>query len=328
MWITFQNGRFGFDHGRTSIKKSAEEVEVLRKLRSFLDANEPSLVYLLTNTWRHQGKAITYKELREAILAGEISWELLDEWQQDYVRFVTRYLKPAWEEAIAAAALEIEAKYPEWRFDPYSDGVKEWVENRGAVFVTNSTQAQIDGLQAVVQRAAALEDLNVDQLARSVRAMVGLTKQQSVANLRYYNNLIENGVSEKRALDLSIRYSARQHRYRGYNIARTELAFAYNQGSYEGTKQAQAAGYMGQVVKVWSTADDERVCPICNSLDGKQIAMDEDFYFEIKDRNGNTVRRRINPKLSYDSATGKVPPAHPSCRCAVEYREIAPPTPL
>lgn len=323
MGVIFRNGRFGFDHGQTSVKKSTESL-VLRKLRAFLDATEPSLVRLLVNTWQTQGKAITYKELREAILAGDITIEMIEDWQQDYVRFVTKYMQPAWEMAIATAAGEIARKYPEWNFDPMGEGVKTWVQNRGAAFVTNSTQAQIDGLRAVVQRAAVLEDLNVDQLARSVRAMVGLTQQQTVANLNYYNNLIKNGASEKRALDLSIRYSARQHRYRGYNIARTELAFAYNQGSYEGTKQAQAAGYMGQVVKVWNTALDERTCDACGSLEGKEIAMDDDFYYEVKDRSGNTIQRRINPKLT-DQVTGRVPPAHPSCRCAVEYREIAPP---
>lgn len=312
MGITFQNGRFGYDRGYVSVNKSAEMAAVLRLLRSFLDANEPSLVYLLVNTWQAQGKAITYKELREAILAGELDVKLWEEWQQDYARFVTKHMRPAWEDAIIAAAKAIEEKYPEWYFDPYADGVREWTENRGAAFVTNSTQAQIDGLQAVVQRAAVLEDMNVDQLARSIRAMVGLTKQQAVANLNYYNNLIANGTSEKRALDLSIRYSARQHRSRGYNIARTELAFAYNQGSYEATKQAQAAGYMGEVVKVWSTADDERVCKICGALEGKRIAMDEDFDFQTRlAATEPTIRR--------------VPPAHPSCRCAVMYEEIAPP---
>ena len=312
MGITFKDGRFGFNHGRTNVKKNAVEAEVLRKLRSFLDANEPELVYLLVNTWNNQGKAITYKELREAILAGEINWELLDEWQQDYVRFVVKHLQPAWEEAIAAAAAEIAKKYPDWHFDPMGEGVKTWVKERGAAFVTNSTQAQIEGLRAVVQRAAVLEDLNVDQLARAVRGMVGLTKQQSVANLRYYNNLIANGTSEKRALDLSIRYSARQHRYRGYNIARTELAFAYNKGADEGIKQAQTAGYMGEVVKVWSTAMDERTCKICGALEGKIIAMDEEFDFKTK-------LAATNPGIR------RTPPAHPSCRCAVMYKEISPP---
>lgn len=298
---------------------------VLRKLRRFLDKNEPQLVYFLMNLWNAQGRAITYKELREAILSGDISADLLEEWQQDYSHFVVQHLQPAWEAAIEAAAKEISAKYPEWNFDPYGDGVRDWTANRAAEFVTNSTQTQIDALRAVVRRAAVLEDMNVDQLARAIRPMVGLYQQQAEANMRYYEKLIESGVREKRALDLSIRYGARQHRYRGYLIARTELAFAYNQGSYEGTKQAQAAGYMGETVKIWCTADDERVCKhICDPLDGTQVGMDDDFYYEVTDRNGNKSMRRINHKLQ-DDAVGKVPPAHPGCRCAVMYEEVAPP---
>lgn len=298
----------------TPIEKAASPHDmVLRKLRSFLDKNEPGLVYILMNLHRAQGKAITYKELREAILAGEISADLLDEWMQDYSRFVTEHLQPAWIMAMEAAVEELRKKYPEWYFDPMADGVRSWTEKRGADFVTNSTRTQIQGLRAVVQRAAVLEDINVDMLARAIRPMVGLTWQQGIANMRYYENLVKNGVKENKALDLAARYAARQHRYRGYNIARTELAFAYNQGSYEGTKQAQEAGYMGEVVKIWCTADDERVCDVCGGLEGKVIAIDDDFDFKTK------LATPQNPTIR------RVPPAHPSCRCTVMYEEISPP---
>ena len=285
----------------------------LKKLRSYLNASEPEMVYFLVNTWNSQGKAITYKELRAALLQGDIDQAYLQQWHEDYSKFVTEHLEPAWIDAMTAANAEKAAKYPEWNFDPYADGVKKWCETKAADFVTNVTATQIMGLRAVVQRAAVLEDLSVDQLSRAIRPMVGLTHQQTVANLNYYENLIKNGTSEAKALDLSIRYSARQHRFRAYNIARTELAFAYNQGSYEGTKQAQEAGYMGEVVKIWCTADDERVCEICGGLDGKQIAMDEDFDFTTK------LATPANPTIR------RVPPAHPSCRCTVMYEEISPP---
>ena len=309
MGLVYHNGRFIPEE---HIQKATEESRVLRILRSFLDANEPGLVRILVNTWRSQGKAITYKELREAILAGEISADILDDWMQDYSRFVVEHMQPAWEKAIAAAATVIEKKYPLFHFDPMGAGVQEWTAAHSAEFVTNVTTTQIEGLRAVVRRAAVLEDMSVDYLARSIRPMVGLTQQQSVANLKYYENLVANGMSEAKALDKSIRYAAQQHRYRGYNIARTELAFAYNQGSYEGTKQAQAAGYMGDAVKIWCTADDERVCSICGGLEGKQVAMDEDFDFKTKLEGRNATIRRV-------------PPAHPSCRCAVMYQEISPP---
>ena len=298
---------------KISIQKNAQTAAVLRKLRAFLDREEPQLVYFLQRIWRNQGRAITYKELREAILAGEISWDILSEWQQDYTKFVDEVLKPTWIMAMQEAAKEIEKKYPDWYFDPYADGVREWTETRSAAFVTEVTDTQILGIRAVVQRAAVLEDMSVDQLARAIRAMVGLTHPQSVANLNYYNNLIKNGTSEKKALDLSIRYAARQHRYRVYNIARTELAFAYNQGSYQATKQAQAKGYLGEMVKVWCTADDERVCKICGDLEGMKLAMDEDFDIQTR------LSTSANPTIR------RVPPAHPSCRCAVMYEEVSPP---
>ena len=309
MALVFHNGKFVPEQ---NIRKINEEAEVLRLLRSFLDANEPGLVRILMNTWRAQGNAITYKELREAILAGDINGDILDDWMQDYNRFVVKYLQPAWEKAIIVAASAIQQKYPLWHFDPMGEGVQEWTASHSAEFVTNVTTTQIEGLRAVVRRAAVLEDMTVDGLARVIRPMVGLTMQQSTANMNYYETLIKGGMSEKKAQDQATRYAARQHRYRGYNIARTELAFAYNQGSYEGTKQAQAAGYMGDTVKVWCTADDERVCGICGGLEGKEIAMDNDFDFKTKLEGRNATIRRV-------------PPAHPSCRCAVMYKEISPP---
>lgn len=309
MGLVFHNGKFMPEE---HIQKSITESLVLRRLRSFLDANEPSLVRILVNTWQTQGKAITYKELREAILAGEISADYLDEWMQDYTALVAEHMLPAWEKAITAGVAVLEQTYPAWHFDPMGAGVRAWTESHAAEFVTNVTTTQIEGLRAVVRRAAVLEDMSVDELSRVIRPMVGLTQQQSVANMKYYETLLANGTSTKRAQDLAIRYAARQHRYRGYNIARTELAFAYNQASYEGTKQAQAAGYMGETVKVWCTADDEQVCSICGGLEGKIIAMDEDFDFKTKLAGRNDTIRRV-------------PPAHPGCRCSVMYKEIAPP---
>lgn len=295
---------------KTPVKKSIQATAALTKLRSFLDVKEPRLVFFLVRTWNAQQKAITYKELREAIMAGEISAEYLEQWRQDYARFVVKHMEPGWLEAMEEATKEKTINFPDFNFDPMGDGVLDWTENRAAEFVTNVTNQQIEGLRAVVRRAATLENMTVDQLARAIRPMVGLYRQQSIANLNYYTKLIEGGMKEKKAVELSIKYAAKQHRYRAYNIARTELAYAYNKGAHEGIKQAQAAGYMGEMVKVWCTADDERTCEYCGSLEGKQIAMDEEFGFHT---------RLTAPGIKL------TPPAHPSCRCAVIYEEISPP---
>ena len=324
MGLVFHNGKFIPEQ---NIQKNTEDAAVLRLLRSFLDKNEPALVRILVNTWRSQGNAITYKELREAILAGDISAELLEDWMQDYSRFVSKELLPAWQKAMDAAAEEIRRKYPIYYFDPMADGVRSWTESRAAEFVTNITETQIEGLRAVVQRAAVLEDLTVDELAKAIRPMGGLTVQQTISNMRYYETLRSNGISAKKSLERAVRYATRQHRKRAYLIARTELATAYNRGAHEGTKQAQAAGLIGECVKVWCTAGDERVCSICGSLgeDGTQWGMDDDIMYEYTyKRSGVTTVRRINHSLD-DPDAGKQPPAHPGCRCAVKYIEISPP---
>lgn len=314
MAYTFKKGKhppFSITISNRDVKKAiTPEALLLRKLRKFLDANEPALVYILMNLWRNEQKAVTYKELREAILAGYISEELLAEWRQDYSKFVVKHLQPAWEKAIAEAIKEYERRYPEWKFDPMADGIRRWTEQRSAEFVTDVTVTQMQAIRSVVEKAAVMNELSVDELARAIRAMVGLYPEQANANLRYYNKLIEKGVKAERALDLSVRYGARQHRYRAMMIARQELAMAYNTGAHEAVKQAQAKGYMGDVVKVACCADDERVCKICGALDGAVVGVDEDFK----------VSRRGTYKF-----TRKYPPFHIKCRCTVMYKEISPP---
>lgn len=302
MGLVFHDGRFIPEE---HIQKSKEASQALRLLRSFLDKNEPELVRFLVTTWQSQGNAITYKELREAILAGDISAEILEDWMQDYGRFVVKYLAPAWQEAMITAAEALEEKYHSWYFNPMAEGVRSWVDTRAADFVTNVSTTQIEAIRAVVQRAAVLEDMSVDELSRAIRPMIGLSKPQATANMNYYEKLRASGVTPKKARESSIRYAARQHRHRAYTVARTELATAYNQGAYEGTKQAQAAGYMGEVVKVWCTADDERVCSICGGLEGKEVAMEDEF-----------------DGASSSWSTRLTAPAHPGCRCAIIYKEV------
>ncbi len=303
-----------------AVRKSGNGVKT--KLRSFLDAKEPGLVKILQRLWENQTKAITYKEIREAILSGEFAVDgvvsggyaekWLDDWRQDYSRFVQDKLLPKWEEAIKAGAKEIQDAHPGWYFNPSENGVREWARTHGAAFVTNSTQAQIDGLRAVIRRASTsdMHGMSVDKLAHVVRPFVGLTIQHTARYMNYYNTLISGGMSEKKALDMTIRFGQRLHRYRGYNIARTELAFAYNRGAYYGIKQAQRAGLMGRVVKVWVVAEDERTCSECSVLNGARIALDDDFDF---------YTRLTEPGIHL------MPPAHPSCRCSVAFEEVGPP---
>ena len=291
------------------IQKASRHDATLLKLRSFLDSKEPQLVYFLTRLWRNQRRAITYKELREAILEDIITGQLVEEWQEDYSNFLIEHLIPLWTEAMLKASEPVKRHNKKFVFNPMADGVHKWISEYGAAFVTNSTQTQIQALRGVLQMATGLEKYTVDELAMAIRPVIGLNKPQAMANLRYYNTMREYGLVHEKALDKSIRYAARQHRQRGYLIARTELAHGYNKGEYFAVKQAQERGYMGKCVKVWCTADDERQCPTCGVMDGKRIMLDDEFDFPTK----------------LDGWTRLTPPLHPNCRCGFLIEEIEPP---
>lgn len=291
----------------------------LQQLRDFLDPREPQLASILVNTWRTQGRAITYKELREAIMylykGGGLDdvalfVQLMDDWRQDYTRFVSDVMAPRWEDAITASTSKFARRFPQWTYDGIREGVKTWTEQAGAIFVTNSTATQIAGIREMIKWAATTKEVNVVDLSKIIRPCVGLYKEQAAAASKYFDSMIKNGVSERLALDRTTRYAARLQRQRAMTIARTELAFAYNHGAEIGIQQAQRDGLMGETERVWSTADDERVCPVCGALEGKAIAMEDEFDFDTK--------------LTYPGIR-KTPPAHPRCRCGVWYREISPP---
>ena len=59
--------------------------------------------------------------------------------------------------------------------------------------------------------------------------------------------------------------------------------------------------------KVWHTAADERVCPICAPLDGQVVGLNEDFVHP----GGSGLAAR------YEGRRFKRPPAHPRGRCTV-----------
>lgn len=292
--------------------KKASNAQLLARLNLLINSSVPALAKLLVRNWQNQANAITYKELREMIESENINPEILFQWKQDYSLFVTTTLLPVWENAIKQASNEYKERYKEFYFDSNDIGVRVWNEQNAARFVTNCTSQQIDALAAVVRCATELDGMSSTELARVIRPMIGLNKPQAEANMRFYQSLIGNGVSEKKAREQSIKYTERQQRYRAQMIARTEIAASYNEGRDIAVKQAQKQGFMGKCRRVWITADTERTCDYCTSLDGTDVGMDEDFIMEIGKKVPRTVKVRC-------------PPAHPHCMCVLNYEEIEPP---
>lgn len=271
---------------------------------------------MLCGFWKDQQDAITYQEIRQIVLDGTIGREMIDLWIQDYSKLIADKLRSMWTDAMSAGA----------KGQPILDGVAfemnmqnpsilNWLSERGAQLVTTCTQEQKDAIAALVTNKMK-ESHTVDELSRLIRPCIGLTEGQAKANARYYDNIVASLKRDhprmktenirNKALDAAQKYAERQHRERAFTIAQTESAFAYNRGADEGIRQAQAEGYIGRVIKRWSTSGDDAVCDICASLEGVEIAMDEEFD--------------VGGKVLF-SGQNLLPPAHPRCACAVEYVE-------
>jgi SPP1 gp7 family putative phage head morphogenesis protein len=292
------------------MKAAGKKADTLKKLRAFLDTEEPKAIEFLMTAWKNQQSAVSYKELRELILSRSITTAKLEQRRLDYSKLVNEKLAPQWLKAMAAAAEELKKQYPEFLYNPQTESAQMYIRGHGAELVTNILEEQRNALQSAVLHAFSLDEtMTADDLSHILRTMIGLTKPQSIANINYYQSVktgflnagMNSGKAEKKAREAQAKYADKQHRYRAMNIARTELAKAYNQGAYNATKSAQEQGYIGDCKKIWLTADDERVCEICGAIDEKSVNMDDDFISGVS-----------------------LPPAHPQCRCAVAYEEILP----
>lgn len=302
--------------------KSKASLEILERLNGYLDKSAEEPIQFLVEFWKDQNEAITYKEIRQAILDGYMSEETLRLWSLDYSVLVSEKMFPLWNQSLAAGSFGqpvMDKLSGTFSFNLNTPGVMSWINERGADFVTVIASEQKNAIKVLLSEYVN-ETYAVDELSRVIRPCIGLTKSQSKANLRYYNSIkaklqkeypkMKTESIRKKAREAALKYAEKQHRQRAFDIARTEMAFAYNKGADEGVRQAQSQNLLGNMEKRWSTSGNENVCEICAALDGVQLPMDDEFNFKGK-------ALFAGQKLT--------PPAHPRCACGIQYIEISPP---
>ena len=298
-------------------KSSNSAEEILQRLDDFLNAESPQLVELLYAVFQDQQAAVTYKELREAALSGYE--EQILQWQDDYARLIGERFAPVYFAAMKEGAKAWEEKLGGVLLDDSDKIVQDWIRERTAGFITNIGEETRAAVKTILWKGQQ-ERWTAAQIARYIRPCIGLTKSDALANARYqqsvYDSLLKahprmtEASAAKKAQEAALKYAARQHRARADMIANTELAFAYNRGENTSIRNAMRDGLMGPCVKIWRTAGSERVCPHCGALDGKEIGFDDSF---------DIVGKELFPGMH------ETPPAHPRCRCVVQYKETAVP---
>lgn len=156
-----------------------------------------------------------------------------------------------------AAAPEIKG----FKFDATNPSAVEWIREHAASTITGISETTREAVKDLVE-AAFEEQFDVDDLA--------------------------DAISEELGGDPD----------RAENIARTETMLASNRGQQLAWDQAIEAGWLtGEEQQEWITTPDDRLCPICEPLDGQTVPLGGQF------------------KVDGDRIDG--PPAHPRCRCTV-----------
>lgn len=205
------------------------------------------------------------------------------------------YLRPAIDslgKTIRTSAGAARADLPEdidrsLRLDTQNKAVDRYLRTRTGAMIENVS----DDLQETVQQAvrgAFTQGMSPRQVATQIRDTIGMNSRQAQQYQNFQGSDEDKAALKKRLED-----------YRAMMVARTEIAYAANQGQLAVWNAAQEQGLIpGDAQKVWAV--DGRPCPkICDPMDGVQVALDDVFTLP-------------------DGVTVNAPPAHPHCRCRMQ----------
>jgi hypothetical protein len=196
-----------------------------------------------------------------------------------------------------------------FRFDRTNPSAVAWVERHAAELVTEVSDETRKAIRQIINRAF-VEGIPPRQAAELLRKVVGLHSRDVAAIVNLRKRILdspggkvyagktpirvpEKGMTKAKLRQTLSKYADRLRNKRALMIARTETIKGSNEGQNQLWKQAIEAGELPRtVMRVWITTPDERLCPICEALDGVTAKVFGSF-------NGQ-----------FDG-----PPAHPNCRC-------------
>lgn len=276
-------------------------------LNSYLDANSKKVARVLYSTWNNERAQITFQEIRNAARDRQVPIEWIQQWQQDYSRFVTQVLDPDWRAAMRSGGETMTAGISAvtsrtFQFSPTSNAIEEWITTRGTDLAVALTDQQHAAMRSLIRHYTLDQPVGVDELGRILRPVIGLTPKQATAVQAFRDKLIKDGLSFSEVEHQVGNYTGRLWRMRGLRIARTEESFAHVFGQRDAIKQAQQSGQLfGQVVKRWRT-NPASADPFCRGLNGQRVNVDETF-----------------PGLTAKVPNVYGPPAHPNCGCGLTY---------
>jgi hypothetical protein len=187
---------------------------------------------------------------------------------------------------------------------------REWVRSSGGERITSINRGNREAISDSVARALSAGGSPMRAQNRISR-QIGLTGQQARSLENFEAGLLRQRIPSPEADTQFVRETISQDverarermiRERSRRILDTEMQTAIQEGERQFYEEAAAEGQveLELLEKRWFTVRDDRVCQICEPLHGRVVGFRDDFS-----------------SLGFN---GPAPPAHPSCRCFLEYK--------
>jgi hypothetical protein len=247
---------------------------------------------------------VVQSTIRDLLEAGDIEGALRAiPWEQadDVLEGVQRIYRGSYEEGALRAERQLRRTLlgaQGLRFDLTNPHAVDWVRNRSTMLIREFGESSREGVRHILERSFT-EGIAPAKTARMIRETgIGLTRRQAVAVENFMRRMedaaewIPDGIIQKR----TARYAAKMLKRRAETIARTEIISASTHGQQELWRQAAQRQLLdpSRAVQEWIVSWDERLCLLCEPLDGETAPMGGTF------------------PGGYSG-----PPLHPLCRCAV-----------
>jgi hypothetical protein len=273
---------------------------------------EPEIVEILSDF----RKSITVQQAEAAVASGKasviVNAAAANELEAELVASISQHLEAALADGVGIGLRFAPATLGGVSTAFATEAAVAHVMAQGASSVLGITQATQAGIQEVI--ALGLRDLvpPVD-VAKWVGDLAGLTPRdvQAVANFRKATTARFVPTAEaltpqvRAVIDQEVdRYRDRLLLNRGRTIAETEIQAAITHGEEAFWDEALRSGAADEadVFKTWRTVQDSHVCVICEPLHGQTIRVKSPFITRVGARSG--------------------PPAHPRCRCFLQYGQL------
>jgi len=312
------------------------------------------------------------------VVAQTVPADQLDEWleRRDIVAIINAFSEAISQLAITPAVSDLTATYANLvgqsvrasaagfintaTFQLTSPVVIDRLRRQAARLVVGVGQDSILSLRTILEQGY-VEGWGFRAAGRIIRSVIGLLPQHAGAVGKYAQALSQVEMPEERRANLVETYSRRLLAYRAENIARTETIAAVHAGHVEGWIELANRGVIERhrTRVEWVVTEDDRLCPWCAPMDGRQVELGGLFmathkgFPEGKPTAVGPGSRRVNRSLrpdprsqprdergrfvalakrdNRDHLDGRLvplprpiivahPPLHPSCRCTLALR--------